>query len=230
MDIHRWDVSPTEAVAIQKALRDEVRVEPLGRPVRTVAGADASIERFGDELFVGVVVLSYPELKPLCHATARLKASFPYIPGLLSFREIPGLLACLDILPMKPDIIVVDGQGIAHPRRLGIAAHLGVVSGIPTVGCAKSRLYGAYEEPLEPGEAAPISDPRTGERIGFALRSKARSNPLVISPGFRTSVGESLDVVRSCLRGYRLPEPTRLAHALVNAVRRGEIETGPKIY
>ncbi|HEU0080650.1 MAG TPA: endonuclease V [Candidatus Paceibacterota bacterium] len=222
-----------EAIALQDRLREELRIQPLpglrgqGKPVTVIAGVDVSMERFGTELFAGVAAMTYPRLEPIGHAVVRMRIGFPYIPGLLSFREIPGLLACLEKLREKlghsPDLIMVDGQGIAHPRRLGIAAHLGIVTGIPTIGCAKSRLYGSYEEPQRVGEASPVVDPKTGEAIGYALKSKQRANSLVISPGHMTSVDDALEVVRTCLRGYRLPEPTRLAHELVNRFRRGEI-------
>ncbi len=231
MDIHqdkREELTPKEAVERQNALRHKVDVRPRdfeSKPIRTIAGADVSLERFGDELFAGMALLSYPDLTPIAHATAKVEASFPYIPGLLSFREIPGLLACLEKLiaeGKKPDLIMVDGQGIAHPRRLGIATHLGIATGIPTVGCAKSRLYGAYKEPKGVGEASEIVDPKTGERLGYAFKSKERANPLVVSPGHKVSAEQALDVVQHCLRGYRLPEPTRQAHELVNRFRRGE--------
>lgn len=208
---------------MQDRLKSRVSIAPLRKEVRLIAGADVSSERFGDELFAGVVVLSYPELEVVAYAVAKAKVEFPYIPGLLSFREIPGLRAALEKLPQKPDLIIVDGQGISHPRRIGIASHLGVVTGIPTIGCAKSRLYGVYDEPQEVGDESGVIDPKTGELLGYALKSKARSNPLIVSPGHLIDARGALDIVRSCLRGYRLPEPTRQAHLLVNRFRRGEI-------
>ncbi|MBX4209439.1 deoxyribonuclease V [Candidatus Parcubacteria bacterium] len=220
-------ISPAEAIALQKKMREDLRIEPLDRPIKTIAGADVSLERFGADLYAGIIVLSYPDLRPIDHAVAKVRADFPYIPGLLSFREIPGLLECLAKLRTRPDLIVVDGQGIAHPRRLGIAAHLGLVADIPTIGSAKSRLFGAFPEgaslPEKAGDAAPLVDPRTGEPVGHAFKSKARSNPIIVSPGHRVSLEQSLDLARNCIRGYRLPEPTRLAHLLVNAFRKGEI-------
>ncbi len=201
-----------------------VDTSPLGKIPKTIAGADVSLERFGTDLYAGIIVMSYPDLVPIEYAVSKIKVEFPYIPGLLSFREIPGLLDCLRKLKNLPDLIMVDGQGIAHPRRLGIATHLGIVSGIPTIGCAKSNLYGRFDVPMETGVASMMLDPKTLEHIGFALKSKERANPLIVSPGNKISVGESLDIVRKCLRGYRLPEPTRLAHELVNRFRKGEIE------
>jgi deoxyribonuclease V len=216
-------IGPKEAIEAQKRLRDSIRIEPLKKPIRTIAGADVSLERFGKELYAGITVLSYPDLTPIEYAVAKVEAAFPYIPGLLSFREIPGLLACLAKLKTRPDLIMVDGQGIAHPRRLGIASHLGLVTGIPTIGCAKSRLYGVFDMPKKLGAEKKILDPYTGGQLGYALSSKARSNPLIISPGHKVSLDDSLAIVKSCLRGYRLPEPTREAHQLVNRFRKGEI-------
>jgi deoxyribonuclease V len=217
-----------EAIEIQKRMKGEVSLGPLEKPIRTIAGADVSLERFGTDLYAGIVVLSYPDLQVVSYAVAKAKVTFPYVPGLLSFREIPGLLLCLEKLKIRPDLIMVDGQGIAHPRRLGIASHLGVLAKIPTIGCAKSRLYGKHDEPDEAGEARELRDPHTDELLGYALRSKERSNPLIVSPGYGISAKESLDVVKSCLRGYRLPEPTRLAHELVNKFRRGEIDSSSR--
>jgi deoxyribonuclease V len=220
-----------EKIEEQKELAGKVRLKPLERTIRTIAGADVSLERFGTELFAGVVVMSYPDLTPLHHATARVPVTFPYIPGLLSFRELPGIVECLAKLTVPPDLIMVDGQGIAHPRGLGIAAHLGVLLSVPTVGCAKSRLYGEYNEPIAVGEAQKIVDPKADSaakangsaQIGWAFKSKNGSNPLIISPGHLVSMDESLEIVKNCLRGYRLPEPTRRAHELVNKFRKGEL-------
>jgi deoxyribonuclease V len=223
----RWPsgtLTPAEATALQKRLAKKVRIRPIEKNIRTIAGADVSLERFGTELFAGIVLFSYPDLTPICSAMAKMPMEFPYIPGLLSFREIPGLLECLKKLPGLPDLIMVDGQGIAHPRRLGIATHLSLATGIPTVGVAKSRLYGQFKEPKTVGAAEPITDPKTGEQLGWAFKSKERSKPLLVSPGHDISLEESLDIVKNCLRGYRLPEPTRKAHELVNKFRKGEVE------
>lgn len=214
--------SPKEAIEIQRELSKSVELTPLLSDPKTIAGVDVSLERFGTELFAGVIVLAFPELTVLEHAVIKIPVTFPYIPGLLSFREIPGLLKCFEQLERMPDLVMVDGQGIAHPRRLGIATHLGLALDIPTIGCAKSRLYGSYVEPEDIGESSPITDPKTSELIGYALKSKARSNPLVISPGHKITAEESLLVVSQCIKGYRLPEPTRLAHGLVNRFRKGE--------
>ncbi len=217
--MHEWDVSPKDAIQVQQQLREQIVLTPLKRPIQSVAGADVSLNLYGKDLYAGIIVLSYPDLRVVEEVTAKVRTEFPYIPGLLSFREVPGLLQCVEKLSARPDVLIVDGQGIAHPRRLGIATHLGVLTGIPTIGCAKSRLYGSYASPHKVEERQPITDPHTGEVIGIALKSKARSNPLIISPGHMVTVDDAVAVVEGTLRGYRLPEPTRRAHLLVNAFR-----------
>ncbi len=216
---HVWSVTPAEAVRLQQGLRDAVKSEPLPlERVRLVGGADVSMQRFGNDLTAGIVVWDRTTGKVVDAAFARATTTFPYVPGLLSFREIPALLEAVDRLQTVPDAWMVDGQGIAHPRRLGIAAHLGLAIDAPTIGCAKSILCGAHG-PIgaAPGSETPLV--HGGERIGTLLRSKARCNPLVVSPGHRCDHVSAPALVRACLRGYRLPEPTRLAHAYVNAVR-----------
>ncbi|MBX4189384.1 deoxyribonuclease V [Candidatus Parcubacteria bacterium] len=215
----RWDVSPKEAIEIQKELREEVVLAPLKKKIKTIGGADVSLNLYGKDLYAGIIVLSYPALELIEEATVKVETKFPYIPGLLSFREIPGLLKCWEKLSIKPDVLIVDGQGIAHPRRLGLATHFGVLAHVPTIGCAKSVLYGKFVEPTAVGQANEIIDPKTGEVIGVALKSKERSNPLIISPGHLVTVADSVEIVKGTLRGYRLPEPTRRAHLLVNAFR-----------
>ncbi len=216
--MHDWNVTPKEAVEIQKRLRDRVRLEPLATVPSLVGGCDVSMNRFASEGFGGFVTLSYPSLEMLDHAVARERIPFPYVPGLLSFREIPMLLTAWEKLRRKPDVILVDGIGIAHPRRLGIASHLGLVLDIPTVGVAKSVLVGTYEEPgEEPGSASPLI--YKGETVGMALRTKRNVKPVFVSPGHRVTVEEAVELVRSCVRKHRLPEPTRFAHLTVNEYR-----------
>ncbi len=220
---HTWDVTPTEAVQIQRDLQEQVRLQPLTKPIRIIAGVDVSLNMFEKDIYAGVVLLSYPDMMVVGHSVVKSRTDFPYIPGLLSFREIPALLECFEKLSEMPDVVMVDGQGIAHPRHFGIASHLGVLLDMPTIGCGKSRLYGAYVEPEVVGQAEDIIDPKTKELLGKALKSKNRSKPLLISPGNKITVDEALSVAQHCLQGYRLPEPTRQAHLLVNAFRRGEI-------
>ncbi len=223
-NILKWDVSPKEAIELQKSLRNQVLIEPLDREIQTIGGADVSLNRFSSTLYAGIIVLSFPELEIIEYKTVKVETIFPYIPGLLSFREIPGLLHVWNKLEMKPDVLMVDGQGIAHPRRLGIATHFGIVADTPTIGCAKSVLTGIFDMPAnESGALEKIYDKKTNEVIGTALRSKKNSNPLIISPGNRISLDQSVDLVQKTLRGYRLPEPTRQAHLLVNRFRKGEL-------
>ena len=221
--MHAWNVTPKEAIEIQKTLRDRVELTALNGPVHSIAGVDVSMSRFSDTLYAGVIVLSYPDFKVLETSTISEKIKFPYVPGLLSFREIPSLLKCFEKLKTDPDVIMVDGQGIAHPRRLGIASHLGLVLDKPTIGCAKSKLYGSAVEPLVPGVIVTILDPKTEEIIGAVVKVKNRSKPIIISPGHKITLEEALEIVSKSLRGYRVPEPTRFAHELVNSVRRGEL-------
>jgi deoxyribonuclease V len=209
---HTWDVTPKEAIEIQKKLQSKVRLEPLRRKTRFIAGCDVSMNLYSNTVFAGFVVLSYPELEILEHAVVKDITSFPYIPGLLSFREIPALLKAWKKLKIKPNLVMVDGQGIAHPRRLGIASHLGLALNVPTIGCAKSVLYGV-------SKSKKLIDPKTAEHIGAVFTSKAKCKPLIISPGHKITLPESVEIVRNSLRGYRLPEPTRLAHTVVNDYR-----------
>ncbi len=218
---HAWDVTPRDAVAIQKELRSEVKLVSLEKPLTMIGGSDVSMGRFEKDGFAGFVVLSYPEMKFIGQSAVRAKIPFPYIPGLLSFREIPMLLAAWNALEPKPDLVVVDGVGIAHPRRLGIASHLGLVLDIPTIGVSKRVLTGVYEEPADtPGSWSYLKDHKTGEEIGAALRTKRGVKPVFVSPGHLITLRESIDIVYRSVRRHRLPESTRLAHIVVNEARR----------
>jgi deoxyribonuclease V len=218
-----WDVTIAEATEIQKRLRGEVRLTPLAREPQTIAGADISYNRYSDDFFACVVLLSLPQLEVIEVARARGIATFPYRAGYLSFREIPTLLKAFEKLSRRPDVIMCDGQGIAHPRRVGIAAHIGLTLGLPAFGCAKSLLYGMGEEPApEAGATAPLYARDGEEVIGAFVRTKARTKPVIISPGHLITLDESVRLTLATARGYRIPEPTRRAHELVNAFRRGE--------
>jgi deoxyribonuclease V len=183
------------------------------------------MNRFAKEGFAGFVTLTYPALEVIDHAVVEREIPFPYIPGLLSFREIPMLLDAWDALAQKPDVLMVDGIGIAHPRRLGIASHLGLMLGIPTIGIAKSVLVGIYQEPdAAPGSTANLIDPKTGEVLGAALRTKRNVKPVFVSPGHLITLEESVELARACVRVHRLPEPTRQAHMTVNRYRLASME------
>jgi deoxyribonuclease V len=207
--MHRWDVSPAEAVAIQRRLTGQVVRENRLGPVKTVAGVDVSFHN--DLGRAAVVVLSYPALQVVTYAVATRPVTWPYIPGLLSFREGPVILDALAQLAEQPDLLIFDGQGIAHPRRLGIASHMGVLLDQPTIGCAKSRLCGQHEEPdWERGSFVPLID--QGETIGAVVRTRPGVKPVFVSIGHRVDLPSSIDYVLSCCRGYRLPETSRWAH------------------
>lgn len=216
-----FSVSPKDAVQLQKKLRDEVQLMLLKEKPKLVGGCDVSMNRFAKEGFAGFVTLTYPELQLIDHAVVKDMIPFPYVPGLLSFREIPMLVKAWEKLKTKPDILIVDGIGIAHPRRLGIASHLGLILGIPTIGCAKSVLTGVHEEPgNEPGDISYLYDKYHPEEIiGAALRTKRNVKPVFVSPGHLITLQESIDLVFSCVRKHRLPEATRFAHNTVNEYR-----------
>ncbi|MGB8507026.1 MAG: deoxyribonuclease V [Pyrinomonadaceae bacterium] len=219
--LHDWALEPREAVALQKRLRESVRVEPLKKKIETVAGADISFNKYEPTLYAGIVVLRLPSLEIVEEVGVVCETKFPYVPGLLSFRESPPLLDAWAKLKTEPDAVMFDGQGIAHPRRVGIASHVGLLINRPTLGCAKSVLVGKYEEPdAERGSWTPLVD--KGETIGAALRTKTRVHPIYVSPGHLIDLEGAIELTLRCDGGYRQPEPTRRAHLLVNALRRGE--------
>jgi deoxyribonuclease V len=212
---HRWDVSASEAMAIQRQLRSQVLTTGgiTLTTLKTIAGVDASYRDKTGEAKAAVVVLAFPELEVIEQVGATRPISFPYVPGLLSFREAPAVLDAISSLRARPDLLMCDGQGYAHPRRLGLASHLGVYLDMPSIGCAKSRLIGSYDEPgPDKGSLSPLTD--HGETIGMVLRSKTRTRPLFISIGHMIDLATAVELVIQCLRGYRLPEPTRLADKL----------------
>jgi deoxyribonuclease V len=229
---HPWNLSPAEAVQLQQRLRSQVRIEPLPGEITRVGGVDVGFgERHcsvrSDEVaHAAVVVLDCPGMRRVESAVAKVPVTFPYIPGLLSFREIPAILAAFEQLATFPDVLMVDGQGVAHPRRFGIASHLGVLLDRPTIGCAKSVLVGHYGSLGEaPGSTAELRD--GDEVIGMVLRTRLGSKPLILSVGHRVDLSSALRLVLTCLRGYRLPEPTRLAHELASHPEDDLSDLGP---
>ena len=210
--LHPWNLTPEAAIALQSDLRRRLVLSWDDRPVATVGGVDVSIKT--DTARAAIVVLRFPDLAPLASTTADAPLTFPYIPGLLAFREIPAILAAWDQLALKPDLVMVDGQGIAHPRGLGIASHLGLWIDRPTIGVAKSRLYGRHAGPGPArGDRAALHDERDPQRIiGAVLRARPGTTPLYVSPGHLIDLERSLRFVLDCLTQYRLPEPTRWAH------------------
>jgi len=214
-------ISTAEAKAIQLQIAGRVcRKASLNlRRLRRVAGADVSYERKAIEGYAAIVVCSYPELEVVEVASASERITFPYVPGLLSFRELPLLERAWKRLNRKPDILVCDGQGLAHPRRVGLASHLGVVLDVPTIGCGKSRLIGSHEEPgWNRGDSTGLYD--DGELIGRVVRTRDGVKPLYISIGHRVSLNQSIRLILSLCRGYRQPEVIRLAHREVNRLRK----------
>lgn len=212
---HPWNLTPAEAIALQQELRKQVILTDQLGPVRRVAGVDVGFEAGGTVTRAAVAVLAYPGQNLLETAIARRPTEFPYIPGLLSFRELPAVIDALAQLSEPPDLLLCDGQGIAHPRRFGIASHLGLLMDLPSIGVGKTRLYGTGEEPADQrGQWAPLRAHE--ETIGAIVRTRSGTKPLYISSGHRVSLETAISYVMSCCTRYRLPETTRQAHRLAS--------------
>jgi deoxyribonuclease V len=231
--MHEWPTNLAEAEAIQEQLRSQVITDDDLGEVRTVAGVDAGYE---DDPEAGeghvlaraaIVVLAFPSLRPLDYTIARKPTAFPYIPGFLSFREAPAVIDALEALRVQPDLLICDGQGIAHPRRLGIASHIGVVTNRPTIGCAKSLLIGRHG-PVPDDRGAHVPLIHKGETIGAVLRTRPGVKPLYISAGHRISLPTALSFVMACTTKYRLPETTRAADGLASHGRIPVIDAAPE--
>lgn len=215
--MHQWDVSPKEAVKIQRALQDHVRLEDDFGDIQTVAGVDVGFQENNTITRAAIAVLDFQTLEVIETAVAHHPTSFPYIPGLLSFREVPCVLEAMLKLSAAPDLLLCDGQGIAHPRRFGIAAHLGLLLDIAAIGVGKSRLFGTHDEvPSDKGSFVPLMD--KDEQIGVVLRTRSNIKPLFISPGHRVSMQSAHQLVMKCVTKYKLPETTRHAHKLASGV------------
>lgn len=216
---HSWDVSPAEAMAIQRDLLDAVCTEDLLGAVQTVAGVDVGLRQ--GVARAAIVVLAFPDLIPVEQSTAQREVGFPYIPGLLTFREGPVILDALERLSSEPDVLIFDGQGMAHPRRMGLATHMGILLDHPTIGCAKSRLCGEYQMPgPQKGDHSYLW--HEGEVIGAALRTRAKVSPVFISVGHKVSLERAMDCVLRCCPTYRLPETTRWAHRVAGGASLSE--------
>lgn len=209
--LHNWDVSTKKAVEIQKKLAAQIDVgDGIGTP-SLIAGVDVSGANEERIAKAAIVMLDYPDLNVIDTVTIEAEVNFPYVPGLLSFREMPLLIKVLEKLDAVPDLVLVDGQGIAHPRRLGLASHLGLFLDIPTIGCAKSRLIGTHGELSDKAKTwTELFD--GNEVIGAAVRTKIKTNPLYISVGHKISLPKAIYWTLQCCKKHRLPEPTRLAH------------------
>ena len=206
---HPWNLSPSEAVLIQRDLKQLVCTENELGEVKHVAGIDVSVK--DGQATAAVVILSFPDLSPVDASLVQSPLEFPYVPGLLAFREGPVILEALRHVHMVPDLLVFDGQGIAHPRRMGIASHIGVLYDLPAIGCAKSRLCGTHSEPEETAGSHTLLYHRD-EVIGAVVRTRSGVKPVYVSIGHKVDLGTSIDYVLRCCGGYRLPETTRWAH------------------
>jgi deoxyribonuclease V len=214
-----------EATQMQRELRENLNVTERELSIHTIGGADISLNLYSTTIYAGIILLSFPQLQPIAYSLVKAETRFPYVPGYLAFREVPALLIVWEQMTVKPDVLVVDGHGIAHPRRMGIAAHFGSLTGQTSMGCAKKILCGKFEEPaMEKDSASPII--HNNEQVGYAFRSKAKTAPVFVSPGHLMGVQNTLEVMRQCTGKYRIPEPTRLAHELVNRFRKGELPEG----
>ena len=216
--LHDWNLTPKEAVALQRQLAGRVDVHQPLKSFELVAGCDISYNRRSPILYAAIVVIRVSTLEIVEQSIVSKEVKFPYVPGLLSFREAPPLIAAWERLECEPDVVMLDGQGIAHPRRLGLACHLGLWLDKPTVGCAKTRLVGDYDEPgLEMADTSPL---RIGtEQVGVVLRSSRRAKPVFVSPGHKIDLASAIAVTVATLNGYRQPAPTRCAHIAANAGR-----------
>ena len=220
-DLHPWNVTYKEAVRIQKCLKDKVILKKINKRIEYVAGLDVSYAKGSNKMWAGVIVLDFPSLGKTEERWSQKKVSFPYIPGLLSFREIPVLIDALRKIEIEPDLIFCDGQGIAHPRGLGLASHLGVLLNKPTIGCAKSLLVGKYNQVGEhKGDYVYLR--HQNRVIGAVVRTKSKVKPIFISPGYGIMLNDCIKFVLETCSTYRIPEPTRQAHLLVNSVRSGK--------
>ena len=215
IELNHWNVTPKEAVRVQARMRELARIDDDFGEVTTVAGVDVKIGRGWKQGSCGVVVLSFPQLEVIETRVHSAPVSFPYVPGLLAFREVPIFLETYELLRVKPDLLFFDGHGLAHPRRFGLACHAGVALDVPSIGCAKSKLIGEYQEPgIDAGSVSPLVAPE-GDLIGEVVRTKAGVKPVFISPGHRVSFASATRFALACTRGHRIPEPTRLAHLVL---------------
>ena len=218
-------INPSAAKELQQELRQNITLDLLSDYPKYIAGADISFNRGSDLLHAAIVILELPGLQPVARSLASDETSFPYIPGLLAFREIPVLLKAWNQLKQKPDVLLLDGHGIAHPRRMGIATHFGIEVDHPTIGCAKNILTGTFGNlGTQKGDKADLLD--GNDKIGMALRSRTNVNPIYVSPGYQCSFGNAYEIVMQSLTRYKLPKTSRLAHQWANKLRKGETAEG----
>ena len=219
-------VSLNQATEMQNQMRHQLSLHKGYDTITTIAGGDISHNKNEDTVYAGIVILSYPQMVLLSYSLVIAETKFPYVPGFLGFREVPSLLQAWEQIPNKPDMMILDGQGITHPRRMGIASHFGLLAAHATIGCAKSMLFGHFPElGTTKFSNSPILSPNN-ELLGYALRTKNNVNPVYISPGHKMSVPDSLNIMKQCIRHHRIPEPTRMAHDYVNLIRTGQLQPG----
>lgn len=220
---HSWDLSYKEAINVQRWLCGQVSQAPLAKVPKTVAGADVSYANHGKKVYGAVLVFSFPDLVLLEEACIVDKVAFPYVPGLLSFREGPALTKAFRQIERKPDVIIFDGQGIAHPRGVGLASHMGLLLNRPSIGCAKTRLMGTHP-PVPESKGSTVLLTHQGRVIGSVVRTRTRVNPLFVSVGHRITLEESVGLVLDCCIRYKLPEPIRQAHNVVSRLRAEDVD------
>lgn len=211
--LHSWKLTISEAIRIQSVLREKIIIKGLNKKIRTIGGADVSYLNDGGSLKGVITVFSYPEMNFIEHVSIRGKVSFPYIPGLLSFREGPILIKAFNKLKIRPDLILFDGQGIAHPRGIGLASHLGLWFNLPTIGCAKNPLLKEYKDP-GPLQGNYEKIFMQNMVVGAVLRTKEKTKPVFVSPGHKINLESSINIILNSCLGYRIPEPLRKAHQL----------------
>ncbi|MCX7678114.1 MAG: endonuclease V [Spirochaetes bacterium] len=221
--LHPWNINPREAVAIQKKLSKHIVAVGKPRKVEYIAGIDVAFDKEEKIGYCAVIVFRFSTLEIVEECFGSCEIHFPYVPGLLSFREAPLILQVLKSVQHNCDCLIFDGQGIAHPRKFGIASHVGLLLGIPSIGCAKSKLYGHYEEPPNLLNARSYLFDENNFKIGVVLRTKLNTKPIFVSPGHLVGIDEAADIVYSCTDGYRIPVPTRLAHSMVGKYKKRNI-------
>ena len=217
-------ISLEDARNLQIDLAKRLQFQPVEN-IYTIAGADISFNKNSTTMYAGIVMLSYPEMKLLGYALETFETAFPYQPGYLGFKEVPALLKAWKLIMQKPDVVVLDGNGILHPRRMGVASHFGILANQPTIGCAKSILYGENHIP-KPDKYSFANIESSGELLGFALRTKNNCAPVYVSAGHLITQQQALEVMKKCIGNYRIPEPTRMAHEIVNDFRIGKLKAG----
>jgi len=220
-------VSLNQATEMQNQMRHQLALHKGYDTITTIAGGDISHNKNEDTVYAGIVILSYPQMVLLSYSLVIAETKFPYVPGFLGFREVPSLLQAWEQIPNKPDMMILDGQGITHPRRMGIASHFGLLADTPAIGCAKSMLYGKFPAlSTDKFSSSPIIGSNSNELLGYALRTKAGVTPVYVSPGHKVTVSDSLAIMKNCTLKHRIPEPTRLAHEKVNLLRVGRVQPG----